>query len=370
MTKILAVDDDKMILKITARRLEKMGYHVIIATDGKDALKCLAANDHSIHLVLLDHMMPEMDGITTYEQIQQINPFLPVIMTTAHGSLHLAIEFMKRGGTDFVQKPLDFDILELKIRQILKNKQIEQKIRETEIEKRIAQEAENLKNVIAASASHELRTPLNFIRGLSQSLKHAILTGDTNIRSCFPMLKDIGNAWSILNAGVNDLIEIALIEKGHPLNLDPISVPELIQELIVEAQNKAFSKGFAELSADIEKGFPILRADRKKLKRVLSNILDNAVKHTNKGTILIKAMQESGHVTISVSDSGMGIPENIKGSVFYQFTHGSNDGENRVSGVGLYITKKLVDLMNGTIWFESRAGEGTTFFISLPVETD
>jgi signal transduction histidine kinase len=367
MTTLLIVDDDTMTRRIAENRLVKMGYQVISEKCGHDALDRI--EQAQVNLVLLDQVMPELDGLSTYRLIHQKAPFLPVIMATFHGSTTLAVEFLKQGGADFIQKPVDFDVLEIKIRRILKSCGIEQEIRTSEIEKIAFQEAECMKQVIAASLSHELRTPLNFIRSVAGSLKQALLTGEIAVPSCSSRIEDLRHAWTMLNDGINELIETALIEKGEPLHLTGFSLEDLIGELVQKAQNMAFSKGFTELEAEIDPAFPLLWTDRKKLKRILLNILDNAVRYTEKGAIYIRVVHEmeKKRALISVKDSGPGVPEAIVPSVFNRFTNGLLQGDQSISGAGLYLSKKLIDLLKGEIWFESSSGKGTTFFISLPL---
>ncbi len=126
MYKILIIDDTHGIRKMLSRHLRRFDYETLEAESGRDALKAL--REKEVDLILLDQMMPEMDGLETFENIKKEILFsIPVIMITAHGSLNLAVTFMKAGGVDFIEKPIDIDVLVIKIRQALKQKKRQKK---------------------------------------------------------------------------------------------------------------------------------------------------------------------------------------------------------------------------------------------------
>lgn len=139
MTRILVVDDNQGIRRMLARKLEKLGYQVTPAERGQQALDLLHAEP--VDLVLLDQMMPDMDGLTTVKKIRLSQAHLPIIMITAHSSVELAVTFIKAGGTDFIEKPVDFDMLELKIRQALEIFETNQRLELARTERQQAQEA-------------------------------------------------------------------------------------------------------------------------------------------------------------------------------------------------------------------------------------
>lgn len=123
MNKILVVDDNRVVLQMFLKQLKRLKYEAIGVESGMEALEALKGGD--IDLVLMDQMMPEMDGLETFRQMNEkmLNP-PPVIMTTAHGSMTLALEFMKVGGKDFMEKPIDFEILNIKMRRAIDNAKI------------------------------------------------------------------------------------------------------------------------------------------------------------------------------------------------------------------------------------------------------
>lgn len=365
MIKILAVDDEEGIRKMISRRLGKISYEVKTVGTGYEALKIL--DKENFDLILLDHMMPEMDGMTTFEKIRNMLPSLPAIMITAHGSLHLAMEFMKAGGSDFVEKPIDFDILNIKIQKALEKSDLENKLYEAEIACRVTEESEALKSIVLSSVSHEFRTPLNVIRGLVQLMLRMGQSSKLVPEKQREFLHSILEMEENLETMVNDLLETALIEKGVKLFPEGVSlsevVPDVLQTAMLEAEPKQKS---VKIVTSLPESLPLVRADRKGLKRVLRNLMGNAVKFTDSGVIELRAVGRDKVVILSVTDTGIGIPDELQGEIFQRFFKADKSGAKPGVGIGLHICKKLVELMDGEIWVESEKGEGSVFYVSLP----
>ena len=232
---------------------------------------------------------------------------------------------------------------------------------------REAAEATNiLKSEFISHMSHELRTPLNAILGFAQLLgASAPPLSDVQVKR----LSEITKAgWHLLDL-INEILDLSLIESGKlSLSLEPLS----LNQVMLECQT------FIELQAkkrDIKLTFPqfdipyFVRADRMRLKQVLINLLSNAVKYNREhGTIEVKcAATTSGHLRISVKDSGMGLPPEKLGQLFQPFNRlGQENGAVEGSGIGLVITSRLVELMEGTIGAESTVGDGSEFWFELP----
>ncbi len=165
---ILIVDDEKNALRAYARQLRKFNYKVLAAESGSHALAIM--KKEPVELIVLDQMMPEMDGLETFSKIKMEFSHIPVIMVTAHSSITLSVEFMKEGGADFLEKPIDFEILDIKIQQSLREVELRQKLRETEAAKREVEEKKRisdakLKTVIdmAATLRDKINNPLTAI---------------------------------------------------------------------------------------------------------------------------------------------------------------------------------------------------------------
>ena len=169
---------------------------------------------------------------------------------------------------------------------------------------------------------------------------------------------------------INDLLDLSRIEAGAvQLQLGSVSIPELLNDVVEGFQTIALDKALS-VKARSTQGLPLIQGDRDKLYQILNNLIQNAVKFTPKGgTILVEARgQEQGFVEISVSDTGCGIAPGELGKVFERFYRGESVAtENRGAGLGLAITKNLVELHRGHIRVESTPGEGSRFFFSLPI---
>jgi signal transduction histidine kinase len=169
---------------------------------------------------------------------------------------------------------------------------------------------------------------------------------------------------------INDLLDLSRIEAGAvQLQLGSVSVPDLLNDVVEGFQTIAQDKDLS-VKAHSSQGLAPIQGDRDKLYQVLNNLIQNAVKFTPKGgAILVEAReQDEGFVQISVSDTGCGISPAELGKVFERFYRGESVAtENRGAGLGLAITKNLVELHHGRIWVESVPGEGSRFFFSLPV---
>ena len=196
MKKILIVDDDRTIRQTILRHLQKFNYEVTAVESGMAAIDVLKGGN--IDLVLLDQMMPKMDGIETFRQIiKKISNYPPVIMFTAYGSMELAVAFMKDGGSDFIEKPVDFDILNIKIIQAINARELEKNNEKLE-------ELNMLKTQFISNISHELRTPLTSITSVAEILLDEAC--DLNNKETLKSLEIINKETDHLN----QLIEKAL----------------------------------------------------------------------------------------------------------------------------------------------------------------
>lgn len=222
-------------------------------------------------------------------------------------------------------------------------------------------ELDRLKSNFIAMASHELKTPLNIINNYMEIL----LEGAPGPLE--PQQKDIVS--SALECGndiswlVKEMLDISLIESGkRPLELRRWDMDDVIMKVISLIKDKADKKGIkVVLPSNRMAGV----CDRKKIEQVLINLLTNAVKHTPAGGMVsVKATNGDDRVTITVSDTGVGIPEKDMERVFDEFYSGSHAVEG--AGLGLAICKRLVELHGGSIWAESKEGKGSSFHFTLP----
>jgi PAS domain S-box-containing protein len=254
-------------------------------------------------------------------------------------------------------------------RDVTERRHLEQMLTEKNVElertRAVAEKANLAKSDFISSMSHELRTPLNAILGFAQLLEGS-LQPPTAIQSI--RLQQIVKAGWYLMELINEILDLAVIESGKlTLSPEPLSLAKVMLEC------HAMIEPLAQ-KHDVKLTFPefdipyFVRADRIRLKQVLINLLSNAIKYNREhGTVEVKCAEStSGRIRISIKDNGVGLPPEKLAQLFQPFNRlGQENGSEEGTGIGLVVTKRLVDLMEGTISVESIVGEGSEFRIEL-----
>jgi PAS domain S-box-containing protein len=228
-------------------------------------------------------------------------------------------------------------------------------------------EVDRLKNEFMASMSHELRTPLNAIIGFAEVLLMGI-SGDLPAEAQVDVQAIFDNGQDLLRI-INDVLDMAKVEAGSLiLNLEPVEIVLLLQEIEVESIELLADKPVG-MQVQIEQGLPTLMADPVRVKQIVRNLVSNAVKFTAEGLIALRAFREDDWVCIQVQDSGIGIAKEDMATIFERFRQvdGSHARRAGGTGLGLPITRHLVELHGGTITVQSQPGEGSVFSVRLPV---
>jgi len=228
--------------------------------------------------------------------------------------------------------------------------------------------ADKVKSAFLASMSHELRTPLNAVINFT----HFVVDGDTgpvNEEQVELLSEVIKSATHLLNL-INDVLDMSKIEAGALVLFieENIDLTTMLKNAMTTARGLIVDKQIT-LETDIAPDLPRIRADRQRVSQILMNIISNACKFTPKGVIKITAKVVNGEIFISVSDTGSGIEIEDQGLIFLPFRQtkaGLRQGGG--TGLGMPIAKNLVEAHHGRIWLESTPGEGTTFYITLPVK--
>ena len=340
---ILAVDDIPDNLLLVQLALEQEGHHVVLAHNGETALKQIKRSPPS--LILLDVMMPGMDG---YEVTRRIRcdrniPFIPILLVTAREESSL-VEGLDAGADEFVRKPFQIDELQARVRSML----------------RLKETIDQRENFVSC-LTHDLRTPLvaanrmlNLIEGeafgdVSDEQKEAIANIVSSNQNLLEML--------------NKLLETHHYELGQKiLSSIPVDLEQLITSVITELKPLIEEKAI-ELETNISP-VSLVKGDRLELRRVLTNIIGNAIKFTDRGKIEVFLSQNDNKVQIRVKDSGIGISPQEQQIVFQRFHQGNHRRSGK--GLGLYLCQQIVHAHGGTIAIESEVGKGSTFIIDLP----
>ncbi|KJU86337.1 response regulator receiver modulated diguanylate cyclase [Candidatus Magnetobacterium bavaricum] len=353
---LLVVDDDPDIRNLLKLRLPRLGYKVTTASGGDEGLSLIGQINPQ--LVLLDQEMPVRDGFNTFLSIKALWPQMPVVMCTGHGSIELVRVFMLKGGRDFIQKPiLDMETLDFRLRKILKDIDEERKAGEELAATHTKMEAEVFKSSLLASMSHELRTPLNHLMGFAQILASG---AEDQVEVSLKIIE----AADKLNALVDNMLEAVELEREDGLELSVVNLPGLIHELGVFFEEQVKKKG---LTLKVHVPEVSIRADFQKLRQVLRNLIDNAIKFTQSGgEIKVSAREEDDHLVVYVADTGIGIAEKDFHRIFERFGKLDHEtGSKSGLGMGLYIAKRLVDLLAGEITVTSEPGKGSVFSVRL-----
>jgi signal transduction histidine kinase len=232
------------------------------------------------------------------------------------------------------------------------------------------EETSRHKSEFLTSMSHELRTPLNAIIGFSQVLRDEMF-GPVNDKQA-EYLDDILASGNHLLSLINDVLDLSKVEAGRvDLEVQPFSVREALERGVVIVRQRA-TEGGVEVTLSAEPGVGVVTGDERRIKQVIFNLLSNAVRFTPAGgTIDVRAGRVNGEIQIAVADTGPGIAPEDHERIFEEFQQGdpsAADPDDAGTGLGLALSKRLVELHGGHIWLESALGKGSTFFFTLPTK--
>jgi signal transduction histidine kinase len=223
------------------------------------------------------------------------------------------------------------------------------------------------KSQFLANMSHELRTPLNAVIGYTELLLDDIY-GVVPDRMREVMARIQSNGGHLLGL-INDVLDLSKIEAGQlTLSVAKYSMAEVVSSVISAVESLADAKQLA-LKMDVQPGLPAGEGDERRIAQALLNLAGNAIKFTDAGEVEISASAKNGSFTVAVRDSGPGISVGDQGKIFEEFQQGDSSSTRKKggTGLGLTITKRIVELHGGRIWIESAPGCGSTFFVTLPV---
>lgn len=356
---ILVVDDSPDNLFLVQTILEEEGYKITLAEDGATALEYVKQSPPQ--LVLLDVMMPEMDGYEVTKRIRENKnlPFIPILLITAHDHPSV-VRGLDTGAEDFIRKPVEVDELLARVRSLLRLKHA--------IDERdqIARQREDF----VSWMTHDLRTPIVaaermlmlFQQGalgeLSPAMQEAMTTMARSNRNLLAM--------------VNTLLEVYRYEAGRKtLTFSPVNVQEVVKEVIQELSPLASEKN---LSLSFNSGEALnskVVGDRLELHRVFTNLIGNAIKFTDKGSVEVRlsnspdiSKPDASWVVVEVQDTGQGISPEDQKVLFERFRQGSHKRSG--SGLGLHLSRKIVETHQGSIELKSELGQGSLFIVRLP----
>lgn len=371
--KILVADDAPDSVQLLEDLLTAAGYEVITAYDGLQALE--RALEEQPNLVLLDVMMPKMDGFEVCRRLKQADNmrFTPVVLITILQDLEYKIRGLEAGADEFLSKP--FNRLELltRVRALLYTNALYLELQHSYEELR---RMEALRNDLMGMIAHDLRSPLTVILGtleiLAEDLRDVLSEEHTHaigvaIRAARRQMRLIHN-----------ILDLQRLEEGKmPLNLARIDLHPIILSAIGGAGLQATWRDI-ELTLDLPSDLPPVRADPALVERVLANVIDNALRHTSMGGHVhisagrLTEGQGPACVVVHVADTGPGVPEADREAIFDKFRQADTAQESAqgTSGLGLAFCRMALEAQGGRIWVDSAPGWGAVFSFTLPIASE
>jgi signal transduction histidine kinase len=401
--RILVVDDEENVLITIEAILQMDRYDVDTAHTGDDAIEKLRANDYDV--VLTDLRLGDASGQEVLGAVRRYRPQAVAIMLTGYASLESAIAALREGAYDYLIKPSDPEELRATVRRAVERRQLgralDERVREledanariaelnTDLERRVEaataelraaverlEQLDELKSQFLSIASHELRTPITAVSGFAQLALRGVrerLGGDQDAQNAelqrlTRQLTIIHDQSAKLGRLVRELLDVSRIQSGRlEFDLAPTDMGEVARAVVEQAQMTSPRHRY-EVKAE---GRAVVMGDRDHLEQVVANLVDNAVKYSpDGGPVRVRVWREGDTVRCTVEDEGMGIAAGQMDQIFDLFFR-TREAEVRRTpglGLGLYITRGIVERHGGRIWAESEPGKPTRVHVALPAE--
>ncbi len=356
--RILVVDDSPDNLFLIQTILQEQGYTVLLAGDGLTALD--KVRQYCPQLILLDVMMPRMDGFEVTRQIRQDPnlPFIPILLITAY-DYPSAVKGLDAGADDFIRKPVDIDELLARVRSLLRLKQ--------SVDER--EQMVRMRDDFVSRLTHDLRTPLVAAERMLNLLQQGAL-GNLSAPMGEAITTMIRSNHNLLEM-VNTLLEVYRYQaECKVLNFTEVNIVQLVCDLVAELKPWAKEKGIYLEFENLYKSDVIIVGDRLELNRLFTNLIGNGIKFTEEGgvKVSINLNGKSTHAVFRVEDTGPGISKEEQQWLFDRFRSGSN--RQAGSGLGLHLSRQIVESHHGTIEVQSELGKGSLFIVLLPLNAN
>jgi signal transduction histidine kinase len=382
--RVLIVDDEKVILDLTAIILKNRGYQIFTALNAREGLATIEAERPE--LVLLDYMMPDMDGLTALKEIRRRFPETYVIMFTGKGSEEIAVELMKAGASDYILKPFNNQDMVERIESVLKLRAVELQNRallsererllaeiaqwNRDLEARVQEKSEALRRAqveivqseklatlgyLSAGMAHEIRNPLNSIALFVQLLKGG-LDEPERVDYVDKILKEVDRIDSILS-------KLLDASKRPRYEISEVRVDRILENTL-EAFTPQLKQKHIKVVTDFRSIPPAIKADPMEIEQIFTNLFLNSI-HVmpEEGTLSVQLDQDTDYINMRVSDTGPGIPPENLPNIFDPFFTTNSRG----TGLGLSVVLRIVKTYKGKIEVEKSDASGTTFSVRLPL---
>ncbi len=361
-SKILVIDDEEIVLDSCLQILAGGDFDIRTAENGTLGVRLI--EESRPDLVFVDLKMPGISGFEVLEKIQEFDPTIVTIVITGFATIGSAVEAMQRGAFDFLPKPFTPDELRLIARRGLEKRKL---VKETQALRR---EKELLREHFAAIVSHELKSPLaavqQYLYALSGELSSQ-LTED-QLRRFERIQTRIDDLMKLIHTWLRAItVDIESIQE----NFKPISISSVISKAVESIEPHAIRKDIP-IHTTIQDDIYLIEGDEGTLVEAVVNLIGNAVKYSPTGSrVEITATNKDDQILISIEDNGIGISKEDLPFIFEDFYTGTTDSNTeRGSGVGLALTKRILEAHNGSVSVESELGKGSTFTLCIPAIKD
>lgn len=356
--KILIIDDEEVVLDSCTLILEGTGYPIATATNGTQGLELV--QEFQPDLVFVDLKMPGISGFEVLERIRAIDLNIVTIVITGFATVSSAVDAMKQGAYDFLPKPFTPDEFRLIVQRGFEKRRLVLEAMALRAEK------EMLREQFAAVISHEVRSPLGAIQQSLMALQMEVADRlDEDQKRRLERLKvRIDDLLKLIQTWLRVmLVDVSKLRE----TFKPVSVPEVVTKAIESVQPQAVRKDI-QVVASVDPILSPVNGDEGTLVETLVNLLNNAVKYSHVSTqVAIRAEEKEGEIWLSVADTGIGIPKDELPFIFEDMYVGKTGQKvEKSSGLGLAISRRVVEAHGGTISVESELGKGATFVIRLP----
>lgn len=352
---VLIVEDHQPMARMLAITLATT-YRVATAYDGEEGLKQAVALRPD--LLLCDMSMPRMGGEQLVRELRTRCDFdeMPIVVLSGHTDEQLRIQLLRAGAQDYLLKPFNREELRVRVANLLMVRQARQHL--------LAMD--RMKSEFVSLASHELRTPLTSIKGYIDLILNDESVGDLNELQREFLEISLNNARR-LERLINDLLDLSHIESGKlELHCEPFDIKRLISELMPSFQ-PAWNTKKQLFTLHLPDEIPTILGDADRVAQILTNLLSNAHKYTPEGGSIDLSVEIAGRfLSIAVTDSGIGLSAEEQAHLFTRFYRARSAETISGTGLGLVITRSLVEMQGGEIQVASEPGHGSTFRFTLP----
>ncbi len=360
---LLLVDDEKTNLKVLAELL-RPDYRIRLAQTGQQALeKC---RQQAPDLILMDVLMPGLDGFETLKALkaETLTAQIPVIFITGLQSADHEQQGLQLGAQDYIHKPFHAEVVKARVATQLKL--IRQRQELQQLSDQLTQ-ANDAKSRFLATISHEIRTPLASVIGYAE----AILAGEFAADEQQQAIQTICQNGKHLQALLNDLLDLSKIAANKlDIELLPVNLCQLTDEISTLLQDKARQKGL-DFQFDYQLPLPVMvNTDPTRLKQILLNLCNNAIKFTEQGFVKVQVSRADGELRFAVTDSGVGITLEQQQKLFHAFSQADVSIQRTFggTGLGLVIARQLCEKLGGHLQLQSSGATGSCFVAAISLE--